>query len=327
MKTTANRRQFIGHVAGVAAAAAAPMVLAQPAPLKLIVGFPPGGAADILSRALAEPMRASLNRPVVVENRPGAAGRIAAEFVKNAAPDGTTVLVTPASVLTLAPYVYKNMRYEFSRDFAALGSVARLDLALYAGPAVPATVKTVADLQRWFQANPQLRSVAHPGPASTPHLAAMLLGRDAKLDWQAIPYQGDAPLFVALLGGQVPVAVSSVAGGIEHVRAGKLRMLATTGSQRSAFLPQVPTLAESGFGSVVVEDRHSVVAPRQTPAATVAAIGQALREAIQTKEVTSLLQRVALEPTGETPEQFGKWAEQDSMRWGTVVRGFNISLE
>lgn len=328
MQTQAHlsRRQLLWG-AGAAIALNALPAQAQAQPVKLVVGFPPGGAADTLARALAEPMRRSLGRAVIVENRPGAAGRIAAEAVKNATPDGATVLITPASVLTLAPHVYKNMRYELVRDFAPVTSIARLDMAVYAGAGAPDSVKTIDDMQRWLQANPQQRSVAHPGPGSTPHLAAMLLGREAKLDWQAIPYQGDAPLFAALLGGQVPFGVSSIAGGIEYVRAGKLRMLATAGTQRSNYLPQVPTIAESGFPTVAVEDRHSVLVPRQTPPAQVAALNRAVRDAIQSDDVMALLRRVALEPTGEPSDQFAKWAEQDSARWGPIVKGFNISLD
>lgn len=327
MRQSRTRRQVLARIGCLATASFLPAIHAEPAPLKLIVGFPPGGAADTLARALAEPMRAPLARAVVVENRAGAAGRIAAEFVKNAAPDGSTALITPASVITLAPHIHRNPRYDLSRDFTPVTTIARLDLAVYAGPAVPSTIVTLADMRKWLQINPQQRSVAHPGSGSTPHLAAMLLGREAKFDWQAVPYQGDAPLFVALLSGQIPFSVSSVAGGIEYVRAGKLRMLATTGAHRLRLLPEVPTLVECGLPGLIVEDRLGVFLPRQAPAAAVTSLAESVREALASREVTVLLRRIALEPTGEPPEQFALWVEQDSARWAIAARSFAISLD
>lgn len=320
-----NRRHLLAGGAALAAAwtwpAAAQTIKGT---VKLVVGYPPGGPADVLARALAEPLKAALGTLVLVDNRPGAGGRVAAEQVRHAPPDGTTLLVTPASVLTMAPHLYKSVRYDI-QDFLPLLPLARLDLGLYAGPATPASVKTVADMVKWMQDNPDRRVCSIPGPGSTPHMAAELIGRQTKLNWQLIPYQGDAPNFVALLGGEVPVGISSLAGGMEHLRAGKLRLLALTTSERSSFMPDVPTLKDSGY-DIVVEDRHCVVAPKGLPAPTAAMLRQTLQQILASREVGDLLQRMALQraaPVADFPAQM----QAESERWAAVAKSLNISFE
>lgn len=328
MKSIARRQFLVTASAATTALTLAPAVWGQTGlPVKLVVGFPAGGAADALARALAEPLRASLGATVVVDNRPGAGGRIAAEQVKSAPANGTSLLISPASVITMAPHLFKSTRYELVRDFTPVTSLARLDLALYAGPAVPDSVKTVDDMVKWLQDNPKNKSCGIPGLGSTPHLAALLIGRQTKLDWQLVPYQGDAPVFMALLGGEIPVAVSSLAGGMAHLRAGKLRLLATTGSQRTGFFPNVPTLSQSGLPEVVVEDLHGVFVPKQTPTAIVSALNQAIRSALQSKEVADMLQRLSLERADASAEDFNHTLVADSDRWGRTVRALNLSME
>lgn len=323
-----SRRDFVVLPICAAAIATAPAVQAQSSsPVRIVVGFPPGGAADMIGRAISEPLRNSLGQTVIVDNKPGAGGRIACEVVKNAPPDGNMLLLTPASAMTLYPHIYKNMRYELTRDFTPVTSVAKLPIAMYVGPAVPAEVQTAEALVRWLKANPKSGSYAIPASGSTPHLAGMIFGRSAKLDWQAIPYQGGAPVVLAVMSGEVAVGFTSIADGIEHVRAGKLRMLATTGSTRNTFLATVSTLAEQGFTDAVVEDRHSVYVAKGTPAATVAKLNSAIRAALQQKEVVDTLNRLALEPTGESPDDFEKMMRNDYERWGVAAKTLNFTME
>lgn len=321
-----GRRQFMAGAGALAASCAWPAAAQTvKGTVKLVVGYPPGGPADVIARALAEPLKTSLATNVIVENRPGAGGRLAAEQLRSAAPDGTTLLVTPASVLTMAPHLYKSVRYDVSRDFLPLLPLARLDLGLYAGPGTPANVKTVADLVKWMQDNPKSRNCGMPGAGSTPHLAAELIGRQTKLDWLLVPYQGDAPHFVALLGGEVPVGIGSLAGGMEHLRAGKLRMLALTTSERSSFMPDIPTFTQSGY-DIVVEDRHSVIAPKGMSAAQADKLRQVLYEALMSKEVGDLLQRMALQrsaPVDDFPAQM----KAESERWAALAKSLNLSFE
>ncbi|WP_295540070.1 tripartite tricarboxylate transporter substrate-binding protein [uncultured Pseudacidovorax sp.] len=326
-KHSIDRRHFIASAGALAAAACAFPAAAQSlkGPVRLVVGFPPGGAADMIARALAEPLKAALGTTVIVDNKPGAGGRLAADYVRNAPADGSVLLVTPASVLTMAPHLYKSVRYELVRDFQPLLPLARLDLGLYAGPGTPASVRTLPDLVKWMQDNPKARSCGVPGIGSTPHMAAELIGRQTGLNWQLVPYQGDAPSFLALLSGEIPVGVSSLAGGIEHLRAGKLRMLALTGSDRSAVMPDIPTLKEAGY-DIVVEDRHSVIAPKSLPAPLAATLKQAIAGAMQSRDVGDLLQRLSLQRAAPT-DDFAAVLKADSDRWAAAARSLNLALE
>jgi tripartite-type tricarboxylate transporter receptor subunit TctC len=319
-----DRRTFVRGAASAAALMGLP-ALAQRATTRLVVGFPPGGAADVLARALLEPMKAALGVPMIVENRPGAGGRIAADLIRNSPADGSTLLVSPASIITLAPHLYKSVRYELTRDFLPLSPIARLDLGVYAGPGTPEQVRTLSDLVKWLQGEPAKRSCGITGIGSTPHLAALLLGRASKLDWQTVPYQGDAPAFVALLSGEVPVSVASLAGGMEHVRAGKLRLLALTSNERSSFMPDVPTLTQTGY-DVVVADRHTLFAPRQTPASAAGPIKAALEQALASREVMEVMQRMSLQPASPVAD-FPAQLKAESDAWERSVKAFNISVE
>lgn len=321
-----DRRAFTRTVASFAATVALPALAQQRGTTRLVVGFPAGGAADVLARALLEPMKASLGAQMIVENRPGAGGRIAADFLRSAPADGSVLLVSPASIITLAPHLYKSVRYEVTRDFLPLAPIARLDLGVYAGPGAPEHVRTLADLVKWMQGEPAAkRSCGITGIGSTPHLAALLLGRASKLDWQTVPYQGDAPAFVALLSGEIPVCVASLAGGMEHVRAGKLRLLALTSNERSSFMPEVPTLAQAGY-DVVVADRHTLFAPRQTPASAAAPIRAALEHALASREVMEVMQRMSLQRAGAVAD-FPAQLKAESDGWERTVKAFNITVE
>ncbi len=321
-----NRRTFTLSAASFASALALPSFAQQRGTARLVVGFAPGGAADVLARALLEPMKATLGPQAIVENRPGAGGRIAADFLRSAAPDGTTLLVSPASIFTLAPHLYKSVRYELARDFLPIAPIARLELGVYVGPAMPAGVRTLQEAVAYLQqADPAKRSCGITGVGGTPHLAALLLGRAAKLDWQTIPYQGDAPAFLALLGGEIAISVASLAGGMEHVRAGKLRLLALAGSDRSSFMPDVPTLRQTGY-DVVVADRHALFAPKATPEPVAASIRASLEHALASREVGEVLQRMSLQRASEVPD-FPAQLKAESEAWERAVKTFNITVE
>lgn len=321
-----TRRTFTAGAAALAAGAAFPSLAQQRGTVRLVVGYPAGGPADVIARALVEPMKAALGgTTVIVENRPGAGGRVAADQLRSAPPDGNTLLVSPASVITMAPHLFKSVRYELARDFLPLAPIARLDLGLYAGPDVPENLRTVQEVVRWMQDNPAKRSCGMPGPGSTPHLAALLIARQAKVDWQLIPYQGDAPAFLALLGGQIPVHLGSLAGGFEHLKAGKVRLLALTTAERSSFVPDVPTFTQAGY-DVVVEDRHSVFAGRQTPEAAIAPVRQALLQALASREVGEMLQRMTLQKSPPAAD-FAGLLKAETDRWQTAIKALNLSME
>jgi tripartite-type tricarboxylate transporter receptor subunit TctC len=325
-----NRRDFLF----TAAAGIASLAISLPAPaariagpIRLVVGFAPGGAADALSRSLADSLRQTLSVTVIVDNKPGAGGRIAAEQFKSAPPDGSALLVSPASILTLSPHLYSNTRFSLERDFTPVAPLAHLDLALYAGRVVPDSVKSLDSMVKWLHENPMERRCGIPGFGATPHLAALLLDRQTRVDWDLVPYQGDAPTLAALLGGEIAVAICSLAGGVELLRSRKLRLLAVTGSERSALFPNVPTLSDAGYPEVVVEDRLGAFAPKLTPSVAVNSLSQALQGALQTKEVINMLQRLSMESASDDPGHFAKVLRADSERWAATVMALNLSME
>lgn len=320
-----NRRAFSLGATSLAGALAMPALAQTRGAVRLVVGFPPGGPADVIARALVEPMKNALGGAVIVENRPGAGGRIAADLMRGAPNDGSLLLVSPASIVTMAPHLFKSVRYELARDFQPLAPIARLDLALYAGPAVPENLRTLPEVVKWLTDNPAKRACGIPGPGSTPHLAAMLLGRAARLDWQLVPYQGDAPSFVALLAGEIPVYMGSLAGGMEHVKAGKLRQLALTSAERSSFVPSLATAKEQGY-DFVVEDRHSIFAPAQTTEAALGPLRAAVRAALASREIGELLPRMSLQASTPTYDYAGM-LKAESERWARAIRELNLSME
>jgi tripartite-type tricarboxylate transporter receptor subunit TctC len=323
-----NRREFL--FASAAAATPAGLVAAGAQferPVRLMVGFPPGGAADTLARSLAELLRIGLGTAVVVENKPGAGGRIAAEHIKGAPADGTTLLVTPSSVITLSPHLYRNRRFDLEENFTPIAPLARLELALYAGRAMPDGVATPSGVVEWLIGHPESRVCGIPGLGSTPHLVALLLGRQALLDWRVLPYQGDAPTYLALLSGEIPVAVSSLAGGMEHLRSRKFRLMAVAGSRRSVFFPDVPTLSQAGYPGVIVEDQLGVFAPKHTPQAVVETLNQSLRVALNSNDGREALRRLSLESAFDDAERFARVLKSDSARWAAVVKELNLSMD
>jgi len=323
-----NRREFLFASAAAATPAGSVAAGAQfERPVRLIVGFSPGGAADTLARSLAELLRIELGTAVVVENKPGAGGRIAAEHIKSVPADGTTLLVTPSSVITLSPHLYRNRRFDLEENFTPIAPLARLELALYAGRALPEGVATLNSVVEWLLGHPENRVCGIPGLGSTPHLVALLLGRQALLDWRVVPYQGDAPTYLALLSGEIPVAVSSLAGGMEHLRSGKFRLMAVAGSRRSMFFPDVPTLSQAGYPGVIVEDQLGVFAPKHTPQAVVETLNQSLRVVLNSNGGREALRRLSLESAFDDAERFARVLKSDSARWAAIVKELNLSMD
>ena len=294
---------------------------------RILVGFPPGGGSDVIARAVAEPLRGSYAANVLVENRPGAAARIAAEAVKAAAPDGMTMLLTPASVLTLYPHVYKELRYDPFQDFTPVTAISNTQLAMFAGPAVPERITTLPELVQWLKANPKQSAFASPALGSSPHLAGLMFARVLGTEVLPVAYQGTAPAVVALLSGEVPLSFGSISDGIEHVRAGKLRLIATTGAKRSAHVPNAPTFAELGHPDLVIEDWHSILLPAKVPAATVARLNDALRKAVATAPVQGTLNRFAFEPVANAPDDLARILRTEHERWSRIARTLKFSME
>ena len=294
-------------------------------PIKLLVGFAAGGTADIIARVVAEKMTASVGQPVIVENRPGAIGRITADAVKAAAPDGTTIMVMPIGPMAVVPHVYKDITYDPIKDFTPIAIGATFQFAFAAGPASGA--KTWADFAAWAKANPGKAAYATSGAGSLPHFFGVLLGRGIGVEMVHVPYKGSAAYINDLVGGNVPAAVDAIADLTELHRAGKVTILASSGSKRSTALPDVPTFAELGVKNVEAMGWFGFFAPARTPRPIVETLNRAINRALQSPDVVEKLTKVGMDPATGTPEEFGRIVASDYAKWGPVVKASGFKPE
>lgn len=327
------RRTLLLAALAVAAGTLCGTVAAQPAsplltrPLRIVVGFPPGGSADTLARALAQQL-AGVAPAVIVDNKLGAGGRLALETVKAAEADGSTVVLTPASMVVLYPHLYRKLSYQPLADFAPVGRVAAAPYVVAVGPGVPAGVRTLSEFAQWAKANPAQAAFGSSGAGSMPHFAGVALGKSLGIDWLHVAYKGAAPAMTDLIGGQVAANVSVMANALPQVQAGKVRALAVSSPQRSPALAQVPTLAELGHGESTTVEWFGVLAPSRTPAPVVAALNKALAEAVRARPFQDALAKGAFEAVpAETPAAFAAALQADISRWGPVVKASGFTPE
>ena len=306
-------------VVGAALFVAAMLAQAQvDKPVRLLVGFAPGGSADIAARLIAERLAAELKHNVVVENKPGAGGRIAATMLKDAAPDGSTLMLAPIVVPVLAPLVFSKLAYDPLADFAPVAHVANFQFGLSVNTGHPA--KSVQELVAWFKANAAQANFGSPAPGSLPHFFGVMISRGAGIDLVHVPFNGGGPLMNALVGNQVSSGIDTLVDQIEMHRGGKTRILATSGAARSPLLPDVPTFAEAGLKGVEGTSWFAVYAPAKTSAATVRQLNAAINKALEAPEVKERFAKLGLEPTGGSPADLAAITKRDTERWGPVVK-------
>jgi tripartite-type tricarboxylate transporter receptor subunit TctC len=325
-----NRRSLI---AGGAAAAAGPLAGLCPVLAQLLAGnafivsgFPAGGMGDLVSRPLAERLRGRYARNVLVESKVGAGGRLAAEYVKRANPDGLTILQIPASIMALYPHIYKSLNYNPLTDFAPVTPTATYTYSFTASSALPAEIKTVADFLVWARANPTKSSYGIPAVGSALHFAGMMLKRAGNIEFTAIPYRGGAPLLTDMLAGVIPVSFNVIGEVLPHVRSGKLRSLAVTASQRSPFLPDVPTMTEQGF-DIALQEWLGWFLPARTSPDIVRSLNGLVGEGLRSPEMIASLANGGLQPRHTTPEEFAVLLRSDYDRWAGIAKatGFTIT--
>ena len=232
--------------------------------VRIIVGFPAGGGTDVTARVLAEALHGTYASTIIVENKAGASARLAVEYVKNAPSDGSVMLFTPDFPMTLYPHSFKSLSYDPLKDFIAVSPAAKGMLTFVVGPAVPDTVKTLADFVQWCKANPAKANYATTSAGATPHFTGVMLASAAAIPMSPVHYRGGAPAIQDLVGGHVPASINPVGEVSEFAKSGSLRVLAVTGAKRSPFLPDVPTMKESGY-DIVVESLSGVFLPANTP--------------------------------------------------------------
>ena len=328
-----NRRHFIQATAATAVLGGLNLpAYAQALPIeqvKIINGFPVGGSADTTSRRVGEKLGPSAytKNAAVVENKTGAAARIAIDAVKAAAPDGATLLLTPYSMMAIYPHIYKQLSYDPFTDLMPVAMASSLVHGLAVGPMVPASVRTVKDYLAWAKANPKDASYGSPAAGSTPHFLGALLGLNNDVDLKHIPYRGSTPGVVDLIGGQLASMFTPHGDFLANHRAGKLRILATSGKQRSAFVPEIPTFIESGFPDLMVEEWFGFYAPAKTPANIIAAANTAINVALREKSVIDSLAIQGMLPVGGSPAQMAADQKVQFDYWGPIVKKIGFTAE
>jgi len=294
-------------------------------PVKILVGFPAGGTADVMARVVADKMKDTLGQPVIVENRPGAIGRIAADAVKAAPPDGTTIMVMPIGPMAVVPHTYKSLSYDPIKDFTPIGMGSTFQFAIAAGPQSGA--RTWNEYVVWAKANPGKSSYATSGAGSLPHFFGLLLARESSIEMLHVPYKGSAAYMNELMGGNVPTAVDAIADLTEQHRAGKVKILASSGTKRSTAVPDVPTFAELGVKGVEAEGWFGFFAPAKTPKAIVDQLNRSLNQALRAPDVAEKLRNLGLDPAPSTPEEFAAILASDYAKWGPVVKASGFTAE
>lgn len=291
---------------------------AQDKTLRIVLGYPPGASSDILTRLLADRMRALLGQNVIVENKPGAGGIVGNETVKAAAPDGTTLLLTPVATMAAFPHSHgAALRYDPFRDFEPVAHLSNFQLSLLINAELPA--KTVADYIALVKRDPKLGDYASAAAGSLPHYFGVLFARSAGLEMTHVPYKGTAPALQALAGGEVKAAMFVLADALTLVRSGKARVLAVSGARRSDLAPEVPTFRELGF-DIEGNGWYALFAPAGTPKSVIERYARAAIEAIRAPEMKSRLEQMGLEPTGLGPAELGAILRADYDKWGPVIR-------
>lgn len=326
----ANRREFlkVGTVGTVGAVAfGTTAVRAQlPDTARIVVGFPAGSSVDLLARAIARQISGAYMKTVIVENKAGAAGQIGAVAVKTAAPDGTTILIAPMTMFGVYPHTYKTLPYDPVADFTPVSMAVSYNFGLAVGSSVPASVTTLSQLASWYEATPARRNIGNPAVGSTLHFAAMLYAKSAGLDLQQVPYVG-ASMFSDLASQNLSACVSTLGSLLPLHKDGRLRILATSGEERSPYAPDVPTFVESGFKDLVFREWMGLFLPARTPADIVQRLNAAVRAALASRDVRDMLPVQAQEATPSSPEELAASVRREIELWGQRVRAVGFTAQ
>lgn len=328
-----TRRQFaiqlgsLGTWATLGTTALSPSAQAQAMPdlARLMVGFPPGGSTDNVARRLAEKLRGVYAANVIVDNKPGAGTQIAVSALKDAVPDGNTLLLSPPAPFTIYPYTYRKLPYAVE-DVQPVAMVCTFPFALAVGPAVPESVRNLPDFIAWVKAHPGKGSFGSPASGSTPHLVGSLLGKLAGIELTHVGYRGDAPGLQDLMGGQIS-AYSTVLGSyLPHMQSGRLRLLAVSGTERSVFAPNLPTYREQGYALDMTE-WFGIFAPARTAAATVQRAAEAVRTAVAQPDFVRSLAEFGMTARSSTPRELADRLRGESEQWRVNVKNIGFSAD
>ncbi|KYH00646.1 Bug family tripartite tricarboxylate transporter substrate binding protein [Bradyrhizobium sp. DOA1] len=294
------------------------------APLRIIYPFPGGGSGDTLTRLIAERLGTALERPVMVEPRVGAAGRLGVQTVKTAEPDGNTLLATPIAPMVVYQSVYPALDYDPIKDFAPVSQVATFEFGVCIDPKIPAG--NLSELVAWLKANPDKANFGTPGAGTLPHFFGLMFAKAAGVPLQHIAYKGGVLALTDLMGSQIPIVMLSTNELTELHKAGRIRVLATSGAQRSTFLPDIPTFKESGY-DIEGGGWWGFFAPARTPATAIAKLSSAIAKIIQDDEIKGRIAQIGLKPTGTSPEDFARIQREDIERWAIPIKASGFTAE
>lgn len=326
--TVTRRDLLVKAVCSSLAAAAAGHSRGQGADAaRVLVGFPPGGTADVMCRRVAERLQPGYARSVVVENRAGAGGQIAIQAMKGVPDDGLTMLMTPMSMLGIYPHTYKKLPYDPLVDLLPVSLGATFEFGLGVGPLVPASVSTVGEFMDWCKANPDQASFGSPAAGSVPHFIGVLLGRAAGATLTHVPYRGTQPALLDAMGGRL-AAVSGLVGDIiQQTAGGKVRLLGVSGAGRNRFAPTVPTYTEQGFKDMVFNEWYGFYLPAGARPDAVKRLNVALSMALNSPEVVQGAALMGLVATASTPAALDALLKADTQRWGPIVKSIGFTAD
>jgi len=290
---------------------------AQQGSIRIVLGFPAGATSDLLSRLVAEQMRQTLGQPVIVENKPGAGGRIANETVKAAAPDGATLLMTPVATMSIFPHSFGNLRYDPFKDFEPLAHLSDFQLSLGVGAQVPA--RDLKEYVALVKKDPKMGFYASAAAGSIPHFLGVMFARTAGIEMTHVAYRGTANVMQALAGGEIAAATTLAADIGTLVKSGKARLLAVSGAQRDPAFPEVPTFREQGY-DMEGTGWYGLFAPAGTPRAASERLSKAAMAAIREEGVKQKMLQIGLQPTGYGPAELARIMKADYDKWGPVIR-------
>ena len=322
-----NAIQVVGASALLATVGQRAFAQAQLETVRLITGFAAGGTSDTTCRRVATRLAPDYARTAVVENKTGAGGQIAVQFVKAAAPDGSTVLQTPTSILTIYPHIYKKLPYEPAVDLTPVTLACVFDFGFAVGPAVPLSVKTVPEFLAWAKANPLGQNFGSPAAGSTPHFIGALIGKSAGLDLKHAAYRGTQPAMLDLLGGNLS-AVSGPIGDItQHLPTGRIRILGTSGTKRSRFAPDVPTFAEQGLEGATHSEWFAFFLPAKATPEVVSRLNAAMKFALTQKDVIDGMAGFGLEAMSSSSAELADLVRRDTAKWAPIVKQVGFTAE
>jgi tripartite-type tricarboxylate transporter receptor subunit TctC len=318
----------IAVAAALAALSALPSAHAADYPTKpvtLIIGFAPGGPSDVMARILTRKMEETLKQSLVIENRPGAGGSIAGTAVARAAPDGYTVLLATGSLLAINPSLYRNLGYDPEKDFEPIALVGTQTNVLYTHPSLPA--KTFKEFLDYAKANPGKLSFGSGGNGTPAHLAGELLKIEAKIEMTHVPFRGTGPALQSVIGGHVPAAFNPPSPLLPHIRSGAIRPLAVTTLERTSALPDVPTIAESGFSGFDATTWHALVAPAGTPKAVIATLHKAIDATLNDPASRKQLTDLGIDVVASNPDELRAYIKSEIPKWAKVVQASGAKVD